>query len=125
MRSVGIVGVLVVAGLGLLAYQRSLSGRAVAAMPSQQQIDVVAIKSSLLSMGESERQYLVAHGTYATLDQLSEAGLLAGSADRRGYTFVAEPDGSRGFTITASPADPEKQSWPTLQINDTMQVIQN
>jgi hypothetical protein len=124
MRSFGFLSVLVAAGLGLFAYQRSLSTGPVAMAPPQQQIDVVGIKSALLSMGESERQYLVAHGAYATLDQLSEAGLLVGGANRRGYGFAAEPDGARGFTITAAPIDDDKKAWPTLQINDTMQVTE-
>jgi hypothetical protein len=33
-------------------------------------------------------------------------------------------DGSQGYTITAMPADAEKQGWPTLAMNQTMQITE-
>ena|SRR5215471_5871452 len=95
-----------------------------AAPPPQQQIDVVSIRSELLVIGQAERQYLVAHGTYGTLDELQQERLLAGGANRRGYEFSAHVDGGQGFTVVAAPSDPDKQRWPTLAIDQTMQVSQ-
>jgi|SRR5215831_10774405 len=90
--------------------------------PPQQQIDVVGIRSELLAIGQAERQYLVAHGTYGTLDELQQERLLTGGANRRGYQFSAQVDGGQGFTVVAAPSDPDKQQWPTLAIDQTMQV---
>jgi hypothetical protein len=92
------------------------------APPPQQQVDVVGIRSELLAIGQAERQYLVAHSTYATLDELQQDHLLTGGANRRGYEFSAQIDGDQGFTVTAVPSDPDKQHWPTLAIDQTMQV---
>jgi hypothetical protein len=124
MRSLGLIGLLLSLGIGFMAYQRSLSSESMAAAPPQEQIDVIGIRTALTSMGEAERQYQATRGTYATLDQLAEAGLLVGGADRRGYTFATTVDGARGFTITATPSDPEKHAWPTFAISEMMQVSQ-
>lgn len=124
MRSLGFIGLLLSVGIGFMAYQRSLTSGPVAAAPPQEQIDVIGIKTALTSIGNAERQYQATRGSYATLDQLAEAGLLVGGADRRGYTFDATADGPKGFTITATPTDPAKSDWPTLAITETMQVTQ-
>ncbi|HET9833281.1 MAG TPA: type IV pilin protein [Vicinamibacterales bacterium] len=92
--------------------------------PPQQQIDVVGIKSELLAIGQAERQYFVAHSTYGSLDDLEQDRLLTGGANRRGYVFAVQADGSQGFTVTATPQDPDKQNWPTLTVDQTMQVTQ-
>src|SRR5262245_55856943 len=87
------------------------------APPPQQQVDVVGIKSELLAIGQAERQYLVAHGGYGTLDDLEQEHLLTGGANRRGYVFDVKTDGGENFTVTATPSDPDKQNWPTLAID--------
>ena len=92
--------------------------------PPQQQVDVVGIRSELLAIGQAERQYLVAHSTYGTLDDLEQDKLLTGGANRRGYVFSVQTDGSQGFTVTATPQDPDKQNWPTLSVDQSMQVTQ-
>jgi hypothetical protein len=75
-------------------------------------------------IGQAERQYLVTHATYATLEQLQQENLLTGGADRRGYIFSVAIDGSRGFTITATPSDSDRAGWPTLAIDQTMQITE-
>ncbi|HUK32511.1 MAG TPA: hypothetical protein VLV86_01295 [Vicinamibacterales bacterium] len=92
--------------------------------PPQQQIDVVSIRSELLMIGQAERQYLVAHSTYGTLDELQQDHLLTGGANRRGYVFDVQVDGGQGFGITAAPTDPDKQQWPTLAMDQTMNISQ-
>jgi hypothetical protein len=94
------------------------------APPPQQQVDVVGIKSELLAIGQAERQYLVAHGGYGTLEDLEQEHLVTGGANRRGYVFTVNTDGRENFAVTATPADPDKQNWPTLVIDQTMQVSQ-
>jgi hypothetical protein len=94
------------------------------APPPQQQIDVVGIRSELLVIGQAERRYLVDHSIYATLEQLQQDSLLTGEANRRGYSFTVAVDGSQGFTVTATPSDPDKRGWPTLAIDQMMQVTE-
>jgi hypothetical protein len=92
--------------------------------PPQQQIDVVGIRSELLVIGQAEGHYLAEHSTYATLEQLQEDSLLSDAADRRGYRFSVAVDGSQGFSVTATPSDAGKKGWPTLAIDQTMQVTE-
>jgi hypothetical protein len=112
----------IIAGLLALALT---AGCRPAAAPPQQQIDVVGIRSELLALGQAEGRYLVSHNRYATLDELQQDSLLTGGADRRGYHFTAAVDGNQGYTITAIPGDPEKQGWPTLAMNQTMQITEH
>jgi hypothetical protein len=92
--------------------------------PPQQQIDVVGIRSELLAIGQAEGHYLVAHSTYATLDELRQESLLTGGADRRGYVFNVAVNGSQGFTVIATPSDASKKDWPTLAMDQTMQITE-
>lgn len=94
------------------------------APPPQQQIDTVGIRSELLAIAQAEGQYLVAHSRYGTLDELGQDNLLTGGVDRRGYAFVVAVEGSQGFTVTATPADPDKTGWPTLVMDQTRQIIE-
>jgi hypothetical protein len=113
-----ISGILV--GIALLGVATLVGCRQ--ATPPQQQIDVVGIRSQLLVIGQAEGQYLATHSSYATLEQLQEDGLLTVPAELRGYVFTAAVNGSQGFSVTATPASPDKQGWPTLAIDNTMQV---
>ena len=117
-----ILGVVVALGVGLYLYQRS-AARPHGESPMEQ-IDTVAIRQRLLTIAQTERQYQVTHGTYATLEQLSQANLLPGGTEQRGYRFTAVVNGSSGFTITATPIDTNKAGWPTLVVTERMQVTE-
>ena len=93
--------------------------------PPKEVIDVVGVKNDLLSIAQAERMYLASHGNYASVDELQQDGSITfPGANRRGYSFTAELDDGQHFKITATPSDPAKASWPTLSIDETMQVTQ-
>ena len=119
-----LAGLLVVIGCGYFVYAAYFARAGVAAVPPQQQIDVTAIRSDLLVIGDAERQYVVSHGAYGTLQQLQQEGPSSIRAEVRGYAFSVEPNGAQSFTATAAPTDPSKSSWPTLTLDETMQVTQ-
>ena len=127
MRSVGVVvGLVLALGVGYFAFGRSVASSPGQA-PPQEQIDVVAIRQTLLTVGQAERQFLVAHGSYGTLPELAQERLLPGglaSMNQRGYLFTDVVDGDHGFTITAVPTDPNKADWPTLSITESQEVVQ-
>jgi hypothetical protein len=118
-----IIGLVLALGSGYVLVQRSLHNPA--GQGPQEQIDVVAIQQRLLSIGQAERQYLVAHGTYGTLEQLTEDKLMIGGTEQRGYTFTTEATSTDRFKISAGPTDPNKSGWPTLEITESMQVSQS
>lgn len=124
MRSAGVLVALVLAlGGGYVVFQRSATNRVSGAAPLEQ-IDTVAIRQTLIVIGQAERQYLIAHGTYGTLDQLRADDLLSGTATAHGYSLTATVSGAEGFTVTATPSDPARSDWPTLEITDRQTVTQ-
>ena len=92
--------------------------------PSPKQvIDVVGVRTDLLAMGQAERLYLANHGSYASLEQLKEDGAISFSgANRRGYNYTAEVNDGQHFKITAAPSAPADQGWPTLSIDENLEV---
>ena len=77
------------------------------------------------AIGQAERAYLTSKGSYASLDQLHQDGDLPfSSADRRGYHYDVTAEDGTHFKITATPSDPAKKDWPTLGIDETMQIQQ-
>jgi hypothetical protein len=123
---VGIAGLLIALGGGYVVYHSYLtrSGPAGTVEHPQEQIDVIDIKTNLLTIGQAERTYLNAHGTYGTIEQLQQDGPPSIGVDNRGYTFSAAPNGAASFMVTATPTDPNKSGWPTLAITEAMQVTQ-
>ena len=122
MRIFAILGV-VLALAGLYLYERSATSLPGGESPTEQ-IDTVAIRQRLLTIGETERRYQAANGSYATLEQLSQENLLPGGTEQRGYRFTAVVNGNIGFTITATPVDRNKAGWPTLVVTESMQVTE-
>jgi hypothetical protein len=121
MRIFGLLSVVIVLCVGFFVYQRSAAD-----LPEgspQQQIDTVAIRQRLLTIAQTERQYQATNGKYASLEQLASESLLPGGTEQRGYTYTAEISGA-GFRITATPTAPDKTEWPTLEVTETMQVIE-
>ncbi len=124
MRVVGgIVGLVVVLGIGMFIYKAQFTQGPTGGAPPTETIDVAGVKNELIALAQAERLYLASHGSYASLEELQQEGSTTVSdGARRGYGFSASIDDGRHFKITATPSDPAKQSWPTLAIDDTMQI---
>lgn len=90
-----IVGLVVVLGGGYFVYQTYMARTNLEPASAQEQIDVIGIRSDLLAIGQAERQYVVMHETYGTIEQLQRESLLNFGAERRGYLLSVAVDGSR------------------------------
>ena len=119
-----LVGLLLALGGGFFAYHAYFTRAGFDRTPPQEQIDVVGIRAQLLSIGQAERQYVVAHGSYGTLEQLQQDGPPSIGVPQRGYIFNVETSGSQSFTATAAPEDANKAGWLTLVIDNSLQVSQ-
>lgn len=126
MRSGGaLLGLVIVLGVGYYFYHSSLVPSSGEKVSPIQQVDVTGVKSDLLSIAQAERLYLTSHSTYGTLDELQQDGALSlGDPKRRGYNYVAEIDGASHFKVTARPVHKDKLDWPTLSIDETMNITQ-
>jgi hypothetical protein len=124
-KAAGLLGLLIALAIGYFIFKAQFTQGPTGGAPPQQTIDVVGVKNDLLAIAQAERMYLVSHGTYASLEQLQQDGALQFSGtNRRGYNYTAEVSGGEHFRIVATPADPAKAAWPTLAIDDTMEVTQ-
>jgi|WetSurSiteA1Bulk_404760.scaffolds.fasta_scaffold05752_4 hypothetical protein len=121
----GMVGLLIVLGIGYFIYSSQIR-HATNGKPLAQQIDFVAVRSDLLSLGQAERLYLAANGSYATLEQLRHSKVMSSipKGNRSGYRYSIEVDGAAHFQITASPTDSSGADLPILSIDETMQISQ-
>ena len=121
----GLLGLVIALGIGYYLFKAQYMQGPMGGAPPKQVIDVAGVKMDLLAIGQAERTYLGSHGTYATIDQLQQDGSLSFSGtSRRGYNYSAEVEGGQHFRIIAKPSDPEKQGWPTVLMDDTMQISQ-
>jgi hypothetical protein len=129
----GLIGLLVVAGIGLGIYMYSLKQMAPGTgMVATQNISVVGVKNDLVAIAQAERMYYVQNGSYADLPTLSSSGTMnITRTSRDGYTYSAVPSGST-FTVTATytpppvenPAGVTPPHFPTFTIDQTMEVHQ-
>ena len=117
-----LLGILIALGVAYYIYKGQLTEGPAGGSPVQH-IDAVAVRSELLSIAQAERRYLASHGNYASIDQIQQEGSIT-SGSSRGYNYEAEVDDGQHFKITATPSDPFKSGWPTLYIDETMQISQ-
>lgn len=121
----GVLALLIALAIGYFIFKAQVTQGPTGGAPPKQTIDVVGLKNDLIAIGQAERMYLASHGAYGTVDQLQQDGTMTISEGRgRGYFYQATVDDGQHFTITATPTDPAKQGWPTLTIDETMQVQQ-
>ena len=120
-----LLSLVIVAAVVWFAIKPQLTHGPAGGAPPKQLIDVVGVKMDLAVIGKAERLYLAVHGSYATLEELEQEGAIAFSGiDRRGYNYTAEVNDGQHFKITATPSAPDKQGWPTLWIDETMEEAQ-
>jgi len=120
----GLLGIVIALGIGYFIFKTQVTQGPAGAAPPQQTIDVVGVKNDLLAIAQAERMYLASHGSYATVDQLQQDGSIQFSGNnRRGYNYATEINGEH-FRVVATPVDPAKEGWPTLAVDDTMQITQ-
>jgi len=123
-RAVGLLGVVIALGAGYYIFKMQITEGPTGEAPPQQTIDVAGVKNDLLAIAQAERLYLASHGSYASLEQLQQDGAISFSgSNRRGYNFSVEISGEH-FRVVATPVDPEKTGWPTLAIDESMQIAQ-
>jgi len=126
MKAAGtVLVVVIVLVIGYFIFRAQFAKGPGGGAPPQQVIDVVGVRNDLIAIAQAERLYLASHGTYATLDQLQQEGSITFfGINRRGYNYMVEAADAQHFRITATPSDPAKEGWPTLSIDETMQITQ-
>jgi hypothetical protein len=89
-----------------------------------QAISLTGVRNDLNAIAQAERTHQAQTGSYASLDELVRSGAL--TMERRGrdgYTYSVEVSGHT-FTVTARHSGAEGVRYPTLVIDQTMQIRQ-
>jgi len=121
----GLLGLVIALGIGYFIFKAQYTTGPTGGAPPKEVIDVIGVRSDLLAIAQAERMYLASNGAYVSLEQLQkDGGLTFSGTNRRGYNYVAEVDDGQHFRITAMPVDPAKVNWPTLWIDESMQITQ-
>lgn len=119
----GLLGVLMVAVIGLYIFKAQFQIGSGETVPPKQQIDTVGVRTHLLAIAQAERRYAAVHGTYASITELQSKGFLPYSGSPlRGYNFDARVDGDRHFIISAIPLEANSTGSPNLVIDETMKI---
>lgn len=108
MRMIGGLVALLVGLLGGLFLYRayltqppSVAGESAPATTPTQTINIIGIKSDLLSIAEAERAYQAEHSSIASLEELQSGGEISmKTSGREGYKYEIEPVGD-GFHVIA------------------------
>ena len=127
-----LVGLVVIAALLLGVYyfylKRLPTGEGGTA--ATQSISLTGVQSDLLSIAQAERMYIVQNNSCGSMNDLVSSGALSvARAGRDGYTYSVDCSGGNGtFSIAARhapvPADAPAMHYPTMVIDQTMQVRQ-
>jgi hypothetical protein len=108
MRMIGGLVALLVGLLGGLFLYRTyltqppaVAGETAPAATPAQTINIIGVRSDLLSIAEAERAYQAEHSSIASLDELVSGGELSMKmSGRDGYKYEVEPAGE-GFHVVA------------------------
>jgi hypothetical protein len=126
MRKVfGLISVVISLGVVYYLYIAQIPRTSSGQIQPLQQIDLTGVKKDLLSMAQAERIFAATNGSFGTIEQLQADGSLTFSgSQRRGYQYEAIVEGAAKFKIIAKPVEAEKKDWPTLVIDETMEIRQ-
>jgi Tfp pilus assembly protein PilE len=129
----GLISLLITAAIGMAVYMYYLKQAAPApGMVVTQNISLTGVKNDLIAIAQAERMYYVQNGSYVDLSTLASSGTMnVTRTNRDGYTYTAEPSGN-SFTVTATytapptpnPAGVKPPHFPTLSIDQTMEIHQ-
>jgi hypothetical protein len=85
-------------------------------------ISTTAVKNDLNGIAQAERMYFTQNGRYAAWEELLSTGTLRmEKPERQNYVYTIEVSGN-GFTVTARHAGPAELNYPTLVIDQTMEI---
>jgi hypothetical protein len=124
MRALVALLIAVVLVLAAYRYYFTRSQPAGSGTVPTQAISITGVKNDLVAIAQAERVYFSSRGSYAALDELISTGALKlAKPERDGYSYSVEVT-SNGFIATAQYRGPAGLHYPTLTIDQTMQIRQ-
>jgi hypothetical protein len=124
-KSLGLLGVVISLAVGYFIFINQIPRTSSGQLQPRQQIDLTGVKKDLLNLAQAERLYATTNSTFGTIEQLKADGTMnVADGERRGYQYDVTFEGAAKFRIVARPVVEEKKDWPTLVIDETMEIRQ-
>src|SRR5438445_2215351 len=125
-KSVGLITLVVVAGIVMYLYMRStvaVSPGADGTAAPQSTIELAGVKNDLTAIAQAERRYWVTNSKYASIDDLRANGDISMPKNSRGpYEYSADYS-DNNFRITATYNGPPTPGVPhTFTIDESMNL---
>jgi hypothetical protein len=121
-RLFGFLSIVIVLGIGMYIYSKqaqSSSAQAGANNPKAA-VNIMGVKSDLISIATSERRYYATEGKYASLDELTSSSYITIKGQRPPYTYEVETSGS-GFRVVATRSGDDSSGVPAqLSVDENM-----
>lgn len=123
-RMRALLGLLVAAAVavGFYYFYFTRSGPQGGTAGALEAISTTAVKNDLNSIAHAQRMFFAQNGRYATWDELMASGTLRmEKPERQNYVYSIAASGN-GFTVTARPTGPAGANYPTLVIDQTLEI---
>jgi hypothetical protein len=125
-RLFGFIGVLaaLAAGMYIYAKQAQSTSAAAGANNPKAAVNIVGVRTDLLSIAQAERSYFATEAKYGSLDDLISSHNLTVIHDRPPYTYEVETSGS-GFRVVATRSGDDNSGTPAeLSVDENMTFSQ-
>jgi hypothetical protein len=117
-RSFGLIAALIVPAVGGFLYSRRIQTFSPNGETPKSMVDVVAVRSDLITIANAERVYWVTNSKYGSLDDLMKDGAIHRTG-RPDYVYAAEA-GESSFKIIATYSGSDPYAPKRLSIDETM-----
>ena len=122
-RLFGFLSVVIVMAVGLNIYSRQVQSTSAATGTNNPKaaINIVGVRSDLMTIAQAERGYFALEGKYASLDDLISSRSLSVARQRLPYSYDIETSGS-GFRVVASRTGEDNSGAPAqISVDENMQ----
>ncbi len=122
-RLFGFLSVVIVMAVGLYIYSRQVQSTSAATGTNNPKaaINIVGVRSDLMTIAQAERGYFALEGKYASLDDLISSRSLSVARQRLPYSYDIETSGS-GFRVVASRTGEDNSGAPAqISVDENMQ----
>jgi hypothetical protein len=119
----GFLTLVIVMGVGMYIYSKEVQSSSAAAGANNPKaaVNITGVKSDLLSIARSERQYYATEGKYASFDDLVSNNYMGVAKQRPPYTYEIQT-GSGGFRVVAIRAGDDASGTPAqLSVDENME----
>lgn len=126
-RIFGFLTLLIGLGVGFYFYARQAQNSSAAAGANNPKaaVNIVGVRSDLMTIAQAERGYFALEGKYASLDELIASKSLSVAHERPPYSYEVETSSS-GFRVIATRSGNDTAGTPAqLSVDENMQFQQS